>query len=92
MTPANVIEAGVQTGTIGLGQMKEFQTLKGAIQVIGTKGGFAVRLRDETYGPDTQYNADCEAASLTIRNPNQPEIKLEAFEVVDFQESPELDG
>lgn len=92
MAPANIIEGGVQTGVIQIGHMEEFQTLKGPIQAIGTRSGFAVRLKDETYGPDIPYNANAEGNSLTIRNPNQPEIKLEATAVEDFQESPELDG
>lgn len=39
-----------------------------------------------------KYDANGVTASLTIRTPNQPEIKLEATAVEDFQESSELDG
>jgi|GEM_PF-2122144 len=92
MTPARIIENGIQTGVIQPGQMQEFTTMKGVIQVIGTTSGFAIRLPDVRTGPDIAYNADDEVSSLTIQNPDNSTLKLDAAAVVDFQESPEFDG
>lgn len=79
-----IIEEGL---SVSPGKMTELKTPYGAIQIIGTERGFAVR-RPGATGPDIRYsNGD----SLTIDMKNGTKLKITGRSPQDWQASEMLD-